>query len=202
MAMLDIVCGNVPEMPMDTLKSLVLVERHLCKVLVPELTNRRWIDGQLNLASRVEISLIPCKAKASDLLALDIGSLRRLMSMMLDEQAAGYIRTILCLVKNVIDRSTMTRHDDSAYKCLSFLVTCCETTREKTFSRQVMAYTCLAFHNRFQDAVARKLKPRRMLPKTLRSTSPDEKLRMLLASLKKYVDDGPCKSIKQIVQLM
>jgi hypothetical protein len=199
MAMLDIVCGNVPEMPVDTLKSLVLVDRHLCKVLVPELTNRRWIDRQLRLVLRVEISPILCKAKASDLLALDIGSLRRLMSIMLDEQAAGQIRTILRLVKNVIDRSNMTRHDDSAHKCLSFLVTCCETTREKTFSRQVMAYTCLAFHNRFEDAVATMLMPRRRLPKTLRSTSPEEKMRKLLASLKKYVDDGPCKSIKQIV---
>jgi hypothetical protein len=199
MAMLDIVCGNVPEMPVDTLKSLVLVDRHLCKVLVPELTNRRWIDRQLRLVLRVEISPILCKAKASDLLALDIGSLRRLMSIMLDEQAAGQIRTILRLVKNVIDRSNMTRHDDSAHKCLSFLLTCCETTREKTFSRQVMAYTCLAFHNRFEDAVATMLMPRRRLPKTLRSTSPEEKMRKLLASLKKYVDDGPCKSIKQIV---
>jgi predicted nucleotidyltransferase len=121
------------------------------------------------------------------------------MSIMLDEQAAGQIRTILRLVKNVIDRSNMTRHDDSAHKCLSFLLTCCETTREKTFSRQVMAYTCLAFHNRFEDAVATMLMPRRRLPKTLRSTSPEEKMRKLLASLKKYVDDGPCKSIKQIV---
>jgi predicted nucleotidyltransferase len=62
-----------------------------------------------------------------------------------------------------------------------------------------MAYTCLAFHNRFEDAVATMLMPRRRLPKTLRSTSPEEKMRKLLASLKKYVDDGPCKSIKQIV---
>jgi predicted nucleotidyltransferase len=65
-----------------------------------------------------------------------------------------------------------------------------------------MAYTCLAFHNRFEDAVATMLMPRRRLPKTLRSTSPEEKMRKLLASLKKYVDDGPCKSIKQIVQHM